>query len=232
MKYAVLISDLTADQARSVITEIETIAEFIQRGQSVNVVEQASTPLNITNIQEQPAAQTAGQTANVAGVERDINGLPWDDRIHSGSKAKNKDGSWKKKKGVQPVEVSTVEAELRAAPASLPTVATVAALTPPTAPVMSVAQVPVAAPVAPPMPQAAPVAAPIPAKPTRDFQGFMTQISNLFQSQRIDQTYPPTIIDRINQGFAVSLNTITDIANNPQHIEYAWQCLEVDEKAI
>jgi len=44
----------------------------------------------------------------------DSNGLPWDARIHSSSKAKIKDGSWKKRKGVDASTVATVEAELRA----------------------------------------------------------------------------------------------------------------------
>ena len=44
----------------------------------------------------------------------DSNGLPWDGRIHSSSKAKIKDGSWKKRKGVDAETLATVEAELTA----------------------------------------------------------------------------------------------------------------------
>lgn len=46
--------------------------------------------------------------------ERDANGLPWDHRIHSSSKARVADGSWRKMRGVDPALVATVEAELRA----------------------------------------------------------------------------------------------------------------------
>ncbi len=57
-----------------------------------------------------PAAATPGPAAN---VEVDKNGLPWDERIHSGSRAKVADGSWRMKRGVDPAKVAEVEAELR-----------------------------------------------------------------------------------------------------------------------
>lgn len=47
--------------------------------------------------------------------------IPWDDRIHSGSKAINADGSWKLKKGVdRAVELPKVEAELLGVTATEP----------------------------------------------------------------------------------------------------------------
>jgi hypothetical protein len=53
----------------------------------------------------------------------DSKGLPWDERIHSGTKGVNKDGSWKQRRGVQEAVVTKVEAELRGknpAPAAAP----------------------------------------------------------------------------------------------------------------
>lgn len=47
-------------------------------------------------------------------VERDINGLPWDERIHSSSRSKNADGSWRGRKGVPPPTIAKVKAELMA----------------------------------------------------------------------------------------------------------------------
>jgi hypothetical protein len=44
----------------------------------------------------------------------DSAGLPWDKRIHSSSKAKVADGTWRKLRGVDEALVVTVEAELRA----------------------------------------------------------------------------------------------------------------------
>lgn len=48
------------------------------------------------------------------GVEVDVNGLPWDARIHAGNRAKIADGSWRRRRGVDAELVTTVEAELRA----------------------------------------------------------------------------------------------------------------------
>ena len=52
--------------------------------------------------------------AAIAAAELDSNGLPWDERIHAGTKSKNQDGSWKKRKGVPEDVMDAVTAELRA----------------------------------------------------------------------------------------------------------------------
>ena len=52
--------------------------------------------------------------AGAASVELDKNGLPWDERIHAGTKTKLKSGEWKAKKQVDSALVAQVEAELRA----------------------------------------------------------------------------------------------------------------------
>jgi hypothetical protein len=44
----------------------------------------------------------------------DSRGLPWDERIHAGTKATNADGSWRNKRGVDKALVEAVEAELAA----------------------------------------------------------------------------------------------------------------------
>lgn len=46
--------------------------------------------------------------------EFDSAGLPWDERIHAPSKATNKDGTWRARRGIDPAIVIAVEAELRA----------------------------------------------------------------------------------------------------------------------
>lgn len=71
-----------------------------------------------------PAAPTAPTAAaptapvaptSPAGVVLDTDGLPWDARIHSSSKAKNADGRWRAKKGLNDGGlVARVQAELRA----------------------------------------------------------------------------------------------------------------------
>lgn len=46
-------------------------------------------------------------------LELDSKGLPWDARIHASTKARNKDNSWKMKRGVADVTVTQIESELR-----------------------------------------------------------------------------------------------------------------------
>lgn len=52
----------------------------------------------------------------------DSDGIPWDDRVHSSSKVKNKDGRWRRKKGVSTEDYEKFKASLVAAePESAPT---------------------------------------------------------------------------------------------------------------
>lgn len=44
--------------------------------------------------------------------ERDNRGFLWDERIHSTGKTMNKDGTWRNKKGVDPILLESVESEL------------------------------------------------------------------------------------------------------------------------
>lgn len=69
----------------------------------------------------QPETQDDEPT-NDAPPATDKNGLPWDERIHAGTKALNSDGTWKKRRGVDDATVAAVTAELTgAAPQPEPT---------------------------------------------------------------------------------------------------------------
>lgn len=65
-----------------------------------------------------PQAQTGAASADPAPqagqLEFDSAGIPWDERIHASTKATNKDGSWRNKKGVDKELVKQVTDELRA----------------------------------------------------------------------------------------------------------------------
>ena len=65
--------------------------------------------------QPAPAGQPAPTSASLADVVVYAAGVPWDERIHSSGRATVKDGTWKKKKNVDPAEVTRVTAELKAA---------------------------------------------------------------------------------------------------------------------
>ncbi len=61
--------------------------------------------------QPEPEPQDDEQT-NATPPAIDKNGLPWDERIHAGTKALNADGTWKKRRGVDDATVASVTAEL------------------------------------------------------------------------------------------------------------------------
>lgn len=128
----------------------------------------ASTPFTVAPVAAPPAPTmtTLGLASSAApaatgAADLDRNGLPWDHRIHAESKAKIADGTWRKKRNLDPTTQATVEAELRAAmganPAPLPVPI---ATTPPPAPAApAIANLPTASvlpAVAPPPPPPAP----------------------------------------------------------------------------
>jgi hypothetical protein len=88
----------------------------------------------------------------------DKSGLPWDERIHASSRAKNADSTWRKKRGIDDGTVALVEAELKALMA-LPGAAQPAAIP---APPATVATIP---------------APPVPAAVAEDRQAYVTLLS-------------------------------------------------------
>lgn len=94
------------------------------------------------------ASYTIGPDGKPAG--HDNTGLPWDERIHSaGANPLNSDGTWRQKRGANPMLVASVTAELRARQQ--------APVPPPAVPA---AMVPLPLPVPPPPPAALPVELP------------------------------------------------------------------------
>lgn len=88
---------------------------------SVAPVKPTDHPLRTPN--DAAEALMAAETARVSSAstnetnpaELDADGLPWDDRIHASSKARNADGTWRKKRGVDEVTFGQIAAELQEA---------------------------------------------------------------------------------------------------------------------
>lgn len=153
-----------------------------------------------------PTTTTPGVASSAAGVDLDTKGLPWDGRIHAESKGKIADGTWRKKRNLDPALVAQVEAELRqvmgAAPgvplAPVPTpaapiapvVASVPQVTAPPAPAVAppVAPAPVvgAAPTMPAAPSAAP-AGEVPLDARQQFVGLVGRASAAIQAGKVSQ---------------------------------------------
>lgn len=107
------------------------------------VVPPVPTPAPVAAAPAAPAAP-----ASPAGIEVDADGLPWDARIHAGGRARNADGRWRQKRGLNDAALKArVEAELRQAmgaaatasvPVPLPPSALPAVPAPPAAPAPAV----------------------------------------------------------------------------------------------
>ncbi len=173
-------------------------------------------PANTAPITTTPGVASSAAGASSAGVELDKHGLPWDGRIHAESKGKLTDGSWRKKRQVDPALVAQVEAELRqvmgAAPAAplapaaaipaqpaatvttpTPGVASSAVAVPvppiappPPAPSAPVAPVAGAAPTMPAAPNVAP-AGEVPADARAQFVALVGRASAAIQGQKVTQ---------------------------------------------
>lgn len=104
------------------------------------------------------AAPVAPPVVVAPGTALDVSGLPWDARIHAATKTKIANGTWKKKKGMDPAAVAVVETELRAVMGLPPAAPQPVAPVPPVAPV---APLVAAAPPPPPAPAAPQPPAPV-----------------------------------------------------------------------
>lgn len=179
--------------------------------------EQFTTP-NLPSIPvAQPASVSAMPSLSPIGANEfgfDTKGLPWDERIHSATQAKTKDGSWRYKRGVEDSYINQVENELRQRAGAAP-IAQMAAppiphpVAPPVAaPALTIAQPPVALPPntppgfasAPVAPVSAPAVAPPPPFPVpaalpsahtvETFKAHMVKImSDLINERKLNQDY-------------------------------------------
>lgn len=126
------------------------------------------------------------------GVELDVNGLPWDRRIHARTKTKMKDGSWKRARQITQALVDRVEAELKG----------VQAIPVPTPP---------AIPVIPAVPLTTPPAVPVPPAPVQDFQGLMKLITDSIMSRKIQHPTVTMILNKYDIPSVVLLQNRPDL---------------------
>jgi hypothetical protein len=147
--------------------EIPAFAEYVEADDADEAPDEVFTPAHAT-----PAVAPTGVTLDTAG-------LPWDARIHTGSRAMNADGSWRRKRGVDEATIATVEGELKAL-MSVPVepASNVLPFTP--APSVHIETSPI-----PEVAQASAVPAPPPPPPTDPFIGLIERISSLVGAKAI-----------------------------------------------
>lgn len=101
----------TAEQIRA---SDWSAGDLLTKGWSVaQVAEVLNIPIDDVVAENAPlTADDQVEETTAGGVELDSRGLPWDARIHAGTKTKIADGSWKMKRGVDADVVEQVDAEL------------------------------------------------------------------------------------------------------------------------
>lgn len=122
-----------------------SIAADASADQVQAMIDHIAETFGITAATAVPVAEVPVATATTAGVTLDSNGLPWDERIHASTKTQNKDGSWKKLKGVDDATVAAVTAELKqlmGAPAPTVTAPALPTVTAPSLPAISAPTLP------------------------------------------------------------------------------------------
>lgn len=175
-------------------------------------------------IDHQPVSTPPPAPAVQAASQESALNVPWDERIHSSSKGRTKDGSWKKRRNVDEALYIKVMAELQgAAPAPLAIVAPVVPPPAPTAPAVVVplinespmiqptappaqpAMTPVAQPpVAPPAQQYTPVPVPESTKQAHNFGTFKTNFAQVMAGLKGQGHLTPEYIASLNTHFGVS----------------------------
>ena len=102
----------TVDASQSTTAPVDTTANTSLPAPTSVFGQPAQTTENVAN----PAVPLAELHAH------DVDGIKWDKRIHSSSKELNKDGTWRKRRGVADELVRSVEAELRGGYSPIPSV--------------------------------------------------------------------------------------------------------------
>lgn len=112
------------------------------------------------------------------GQELDAAGLPWDNRIHSRTKAKTSDGKWRYRRGSTDAEINQIENDLRKIMA-IPSAAPAPVAPVPPAPVVPAGIMPT------PPPQFADAL--IPTSPEIDFPYFMDKVGHWVHTKKLTQ---------------------------------------------
>jgi hypothetical protein len=147
----VAVLNISADLSSMSHNQREALADFIISFPQAIATEDPSSPekvftpplaIEVPEVKAGPQLVTSTSTAS----NLDKAGLPWDERIHSSSRALTADGLWRKKRGVDDALVAQVESQLKQLMA-LPTPAAVSV-----APVIAAPSVIASVPPPPPTP--------------------------------------------------------------------------------
>lgn len=157
-------TDVRQNEAPVQAPQLDARAVF--GGAAAAVVPPVAPVVPVPPVPTPPTAAAAPIVAPAAtgSLELDSEGLPWDSRIHTEARSKNKDGTWRAKRGLNDeAKVKAIKAELLAAVAAgvgAPVPATAVVPTPPAGTPDPAPTVPV-----PPLPTTTAAATVVPAPP-------------------------------------------------------------------
>lgn len=138
--------------------------------------------------------------STVPATDADAAGLPWDARIHSRTKSKNIDGTWKLMRGVNPATVKAVKDELQQRTAS---------------PAIYTGHVPGTPVVVPGIPPA-----PVSVATVADFPSLMTKATQSIEAGLIT---PDRILQIVKE---MGLNSLAAVATRPELISIVMDRIE------
>lgn len=172
----------------------------------------------------QDSAAEVDSVEDVSG-ETDTDGLPWDARIHSGTKKKNADGRWAKRRGVDEAEYEAIKTELSNKQSA---VSTVHAFVPP--PVMAAVettptlmnQAPAVMPsvmTAPPVVQAAPQMEMVVQAAQVDFNSILARLNRAVTSGKITPEGIQSIVLATNVKTGLNAVSLADYINQPHALQ-------------
>jgi hypothetical protein len=160
----------------------------------------------------------------------DSKGTPWDERCHSSSKAINRDGTWRARRGIETTELMQIENELRsAAKLAAPTNTPAYQPTVPPVPPQQFVQQPVIVPATPSIPQGLPpqaavapvdynpIQVPPGQKPAHSLETFKKDFIKIFVHFLGDGKITPEWCEQLKAHFGVK--ETWDIAKNPTQVE-------------
>ena len=209
------------ESGHSVIPQLPaaTVTAPIVQGDTAAVIAAAPSVFDKSAAGDHSTAQVAAATAAPAGVEVDSERMPWDARIHSESRSKLANGTWRNKRGIDNALIAQVEAEnmaLMAIPAR-PALSAAEASALVQFPIdSSVPPAPTATPAAPAAPEipvipAAPAATPTPPPVTAtvDASAVFRRVTELQAAQK----FPQASVDQACAS--VGLTKITDVFKRP-----------------
>lgn len=216
-----LITDLTQEPPyalRAAALFLNTLAADRESGKSSQVSVTVTAP-GVSEPIAPPApsadaSQDGDGSQNDNAPEADANGFPWDGRIHSSSKALNKDGTWRYMRGVDKDLVDSIEGEWRAKPAagaenSIPAAPSSAEAPPAPPSTTAAADVPPPPPPPPPPADAAPVP---PAQPAVNSGALFKRINDLKKEGKLDQETIQQGLDSVGLASMAELLKLKDAA--------------------